>query len=141
MAHDVVLWHKALLDGTIWGSHIFTFQLNISLPIACYSDFDYLLVILFHAKIYGIPKYMDPHNIVPSNSSCINFLYTLILVVVQLLLLFHLAIVYQTTILTTTTKNENNYHILVNQTEISASKKWGSGWDRSRVNLSTTLVY
>ena len=25
--------------------------------------------------------------------------------------------------------------------EISASKKWGSSWDRSRVNLSTTLVY
>ncbi len=31
--------------------------------------------------------------------------------------------------------------ILVNKTEISASKKWGSGWDRIRVNLSTTLVY
>ena len=30
---------------------------------------------------------------------------------------------------------------LVNKREISASKKWGSGWDRIRVNLSTTLVY
>ena len=30
---------------------------------------------------------------------------------------------------------------LVNKTEISASKKCCSGWDRIRVILSTTLVY
>ncbi len=41
---------------------------KISLPIACYLDFDYLLVMLFHTKIYGIPIYLniwEPH-IVPS---------------------------------------------------------------------------
>ena len=32
-------------------------------------------------------------------------------------------------------------YTLVNKTEISASKKCCSGWDRSRVNLSTNLVY
>ena len=31
--------------------------------------------------------------------------------------------------------------ISLNKRDISASKKWGSGWDRSRVNLSTNLVY
>ena len=29
--------------------------------------------------------------------------------------------------------------ILVNKREISPTKKWGCGWDRSRVNLSDNL--
>ena len=53
---------------------------KISQPIACYLDFDYLLVILFHAKIYGTPIYLNiwASHIVQSNITSyyfINFYY------------------------------------------------------------------